>query len=135
MSVTILSSEAVRAAADISLPPAHTAVSSICSRKTRRNTKNQCCGSRIFIPDPVLRIRIFPSRIWSQKDSGSWIRIKEFKVFNPKNVSKLSKKRSSMFIPDLGSRFFFHFGSRDQKSTGSQIRNTAKNSRKIIKGN
>jgi len=54
MSVTILSSEAVRAAADISLPPAHTTVSSICSRTTWRNTKNQCCrsGIRCFF-DPV----------------------------------------------------------------------------------
>jgi hypothetical protein len=42
-----------------------------------------------------IRIRIFPSRIQSQKDSGSriWIRIriKEFKFFNPKIVSKPRK--------------------------------------------
>jgi hypothetical protein len=39
-----------------------------------------------------------------------------------------------MFIPDPGSRFIFHSGSRGQKSIGSRIRirNTAKNCRKII---
>jgi hypothetical protein len=40
MSVTILSSEAVRAAADISLPPAHTAVFSI-YQKNKKNKKNK----------------------------------------------------------------------------------------------
>ncbi len=62
------------------------------SGKTKRVTFNvrKCCGSWMFIPDPGYeyfhpgsRIRIFPSRIQRQKDSGSRIRIhiKELKNF------------------------------------------------------
>jgi hypothetical protein len=43
------------------------------------------CLSRM--PDP----NFFPSRIQGQKDSGSWIRVKEFKYFNPEKISKLSE--------------------------------------------
>ncbi len=57
--------------------------------------------------ETVLRIRnvypvsgFFPSRIPSQKDSRIRIRIKEFKYFNPKIVSKLSEIWSKIFIPD-----------------------------------
>jgi hypothetical protein len=47
----------------------------------------QCCGSRMFIPDPNFfhpgsRIRIFTSRI----------RIKEFKYFNPKKLFQSTRK-------------------------------------------
>jgi hypothetical protein len=44
----------------------------------------ECCGSEMFIPDPNFSI----------PDPGSTrfrIRIKEFKYFNPKIVSKLSE--------------------------------------------
>ncbi len=56
---------------------------------------NQCCGSRM-----LSRIRIFShsgSQIQGQKDSRIRIRIKEFKYFNPKIVSKLSE---IWFVPD-----------------------------------
>ncbi len=49
----------------------------------------QCCGSRMFIPDPNF---FHP---------GSRTRIKEFKYFSPQNiVSKLSEIWSRLFIPD-----------------------------------
>jgi hypothetical protein len=41
--------------------------------KKSQNSRNQCCGSGMFIPDPIF---FHP---------GSRIRIKEFKYFNPKN--------------------------------------------------
>ncbi len=40
----------------------------------------------MFIPDPESRIRIFPSLIQGKKDSGSRIRIKEFKYFQLKKL-------------------------------------------------
>ncbi len=49
-------------------------------------------------------------------DSGSaW---KKLNIFNPKSDTEFSKTSSRKFIPDPGSGFFFHPGSRDQKSTG-----------------
>ncbi len=45
-------------------------------------------------------IRDTRSRIQGQKDSRIRIRMKEFKYFNPKIVSKLSEIWSGMFIPD-----------------------------------
>jgi hypothetical protein len=58
----------------------------------------QCCGSRMFIPNLIFS---HPgSRIQGQKNLWSRIRIKEFKYFNPKIVSKLSKIWSGMIIPD-----------------------------------
>jgi hypothetical protein len=59
-----------------------------------------CCGSGKFIPDP----NFFYPGTRVKKIPGSWIwiriRIKEFKYFNPKMVSKLSEILSVMFIPD-----------------------------------
>jgi hypothetical protein len=53
-------------------------------------------------PECLSRIRIFPSRIPGQKDSGSRIRIhiKDLSIFNPKIVSKLLAIWSKIFIPD-----------------------------------
>ncbi len=94
MSVTILSSEAVRAAADISLPPAHTAVSSMCRRKTRRNTKNQCCGFEMFIPDPGSEFFHPGYRVKKIPDPGSGSKNLSTYFFYPKTVNKLSEKLS-----------------------------------------
>ncbi len=64
---------------------------------------------------PGSRIRIFPSQI----------RIKEFKYFSTKKVSKLSEIGSGLFIPDLEPRseygFFTHPGSRIQVSKRHRI--------------
>ncbi len=64
------------------------------------------------VADPAClsRIRIFPSRIQGQRDSGPRIRIRRklFKVFlTQKIVSKLSEIWSGMFIPDPGCWFFY----------------------------
>ncbi len=67
----------------------------------------QCCGSRMFIPDPNF---FHP---WPR------IRIKEFKYFKfltPKNISKLSEIWSGLFILDPDTDFFIHPGSRIQGS-------------------
>jgi hypothetical protein len=52
---------------------------------------SQCCGSGMFIPDPI---EFSPSRIQGQKDSGSRIRIriKEFKYFYALNPGLLVGK-------------------------------------------
>ncbi len=64
---------------------------------------NQCCGSRMFIPDPTF---FHP---------GSRIRIKEFKYFKPKNGSG-SRIRVLTFNPSR----IPEPGSRGQKGTGSR---------------
>jgi hypothetical protein len=62
---------------------------------------------------PGSRIRIFAipdagSRLIKILDPGSLIRgrIKEFRYFNPKIVSKLSEKWSGLFIPDPDPDFY-----------------------------
>ncbi len=47
----------------------------------------QCCGSGIFIPDP----NIFHPGSRVKKKSRILIRIKEFKYFNPRNLSILTQ--------------------------------------------
>ncbi len=111
--------------------------------KIGRQTKKQCCGSGIFIPDPRSGFFHPGSRIQGQKDSGSWVKKipdpasrfkkipspgcgltrKNISIFNPKIVYKLSRipdpDPDVLPIPDSGST--------GQKGTGSriQIRNTA----------
>jgi hypothetical protein len=75
------------------------------------------------------RIRIFPFRI---PDPGSKIfpdriRIKEFKYFKPKIVSKLLEIRSGMFIPDPGLDFLPILEPESEKAPhpGSRNRNTS----------
>ncbi len=90
----------------------------------------QCCGSGMFIPDPIFfhpgsRIRFF--------FIGSGIHFKEFKYFNPKNcfffqLSEMDPGCSSQIqIPIFYPSRIPVFGSRGQKVTGSRIRthNTA----------
>ncbi len=79
--------------------------------------KLQCCGTRMFIPDPKF---FHPESEFFRP--GSRICIKEFKYFNPKNGFKAHR----VVHPGSGSRFFTHSGSRGQKGTGSRIRNTEK---------
>ncbi len=87
----------------------------------------QCCGSGMFIPDPM-----FPSRIQGQKDSGSriLIHIKEIKyrVFLTQNFFfKLSEIKAGMFIPDPDLDFLPIPDSGFKKAPdpgGIQIRNT-----------
>jgi hypothetical protein len=62
-------------------------------RDTVENIILQCCGSGIFIPDPNF------------SHPGSLIRIKEFKYFNPKIVSKISE-----IILDPGCTSLFSYG-------------------------
>jgi hypothetical protein len=62
----------------------------------------QSCGSGMFIPNPNFfhhGSEFFPSRIWI---FSSRIRIKEFKFFNQKMVSKLLEIWFRLFIPDPG---------------------------------
>jgi hypothetical protein len=71
----------------------------------------QCCGSGMFIPDPVSDF--FPSRIPDPNclHPGSRIRIKEIKYFNPKKPKKwfLSSRKydpgCSSRIPDPDADF------------------------------
>jgi len=56
------------------------------------------------------------SEVRDGKKSGSGIPDPHQSIFNQKT------ERSGMFIPDPGTEFFFHPGSRDKKSTGSRIR-------------
>ncbi len=67
----------------------------------------QCCGSGMFIPDP------------NYSHPGSWIRMKEFKYFNPKNC--FSALGNMIRVVHPGSGFLTHPGSRGQKGTGSRI--------------
>ncbi len=80
--------------------------------------------SSVADPGCLSRIRIFPSRIRGQKDSGSRIRIKEFKYFNPKNCFKASENMIWDVHPGSGSWFFTHPGSRIQRSKRHRICNT-----------
>jgi hypothetical protein len=82
----------------------------------------------MFIPDPGCIF--FPSRIPDPNFShlGSRIRIKRFKYFNTKIVSKLSEIWLGLFIPDPDLVFFFYPSripdpgwSRGQRGTGSRI--------------
>ncbi len=52
-------------------------------------TRNKCCGSGMFIPDPGSDF--FPSRISDPNclHPGSRILIKEFKYFNPPKSKKI----------------------------------------------
>jgi hypothetical protein len=82
-------------------------------------------------PDPLVRgmdprIRIHTEMSWirntgsfSIPDPGSRIRIKEFKYFNPKIVSKLSEIWSGLFIPDPDPDFYTHPGFRFERSKGT----------------
>ncbi len=71
---------------------------------------------------PGSRIRIFPARIQGHKDSGSRIRIKEFKYFlTQKIVSKLSEIWSTMFIPDRDRDFLPTPDPGVKKATGFRI--------------
>ncbi len=79
---------------------------------TSQQKNFQCCGSRMFLPDP----NFFHPR--------SQIRIKDFKYFNPKNC----KIWSGLFIPDPDFypsriRIFSHPGSRIQGSKRHRIPN------------
>ncbi len=68
----------------------------------RNSVADLLCLSRIrvfSIPDPNY---FYP---------GSGIRIKEFKYFNPKIVSKLSELGSGSFILDPDPKYFIHSGS------------------------
>jgi hypothetical protein len=98
-----------------------------------KDTPLQCCGSGMYIPDPGFE-RFHPGyRIPGQKDSGSRIRIKEFRYFTQKIVTS-----SRIYDPGFSSRirildldFYLSRipdpGSRGQKGIGSRIRirNTA----------
>ncbi len=70
---------------DVFLPPSkHNSKSDSGQSSLKRpvaDARLQCYGSGMFTLDPEYRIRIFPSWIQGQKDSGSRIRIKEFKDF------------------------------------------------------
>ncbi len=78
-------------------------------------------GSRIrifSIPDPGYRVEKIP-------DPGSGTASKNLSILTQKIVSKLLEILSRMFIPDPDLDFFTHPGSRNQKGTGSRIRNIA----------
>ncbi len=74
----------------------------------------QCCGYGMFIPDPNFSI---PDPNFSYL--GSWIRIKEFKYFNPKELFLSSRK----YDPGCSSRIriLTHPGSRIQRSERHRI--------------
>jgi hypothetical protein len=61
----------------------------------RNQVSIKLCGSEMFLS----RIRFFTSRIQGQTDSGSRIRTKELKYFNPENRSNFSEN-----IPGFSSR-------------------------------
>jgi hypothetical protein len=75
-------------------------------------------------PECLSRIRIFPSRIPAQKDSGSRsrIRIIKLKYFNPKLFlsSRKYDQGYSSRIPDPDFDFFTHPGPGVKKGTGSE---------------
>jgi hypothetical protein len=66
-------------------------------------------------PGCFSRIRIFSI---PDRDPGSRIRIKEFKYFNPKIVSKLWEIGCGMFIPDPDLDFYY-----PSRIPGSEVKN------------
>jgi hypothetical protein len=104
----------------------HSGFSKVRYVQSNRTSTGQCCGSRMFIPDPETdffpsRIRIFPSRI-----PGPHQRIKP-KNPNPKKLFLSSRK----YDPGCSSRIriltFYPSGIQGSKGNGSRIRisNTA----------
>ncbi len=84
----------------------------------------QCCGSDMFIPDPIClsRIRLFSIPHPGSEFFPSRIRIKEFQYFNPKKwfvSSRIYDPDCSSRISDPDPDFLPDPGSRGQKSTGS----------------
>ncbi len=75
----------------------------------------------MFIPDPGYDFYQPWTRIQSQKDTGSRIRIKEFKYFNPKNCFYVLGNMIRDVHPGSGPDLT-HPGSGGQKDTGSRIR-------------
>ncbi len=90
-------------------------------------TKQQCCGSGMFIPDPGSDF--FPSRIPDPNCLHPGSSSKNLSILTPKKskkmVSKLEKIWSGLFIPDPGSWCWLSPipdpGSRGQKGTQSRI--------------
>ncbi len=72
-------------------------------------------------PGCLSRLRIFPSRIQGQKDSGSRIHIKEFKYFNPKKLFASSRNMIRDVHPGSWTWFLTHPGSRIQGSKRHRI--------------
>ncbi len=60
----------------------------------------QCCGSGMFIPDPL-----FPSRIPDPGSERFWIHFKQLNILTPKNCFQAFGIRSGMFIPDKDLNF------------------------------
>ncbi len=95
------------------------ATATAAERKGNHSSNDQCCGSGMFLPDPESEF-FHPgsgSRIHIKKipDPGSGCASKILSILTRKIVSKLSEKRSWLFIPDPP-------GFRDQKGTGSRFR-------------
>jgi len=88
-----------------------------------QNTLLSCCGSGLFIPDSGSEFFHSGFRVKKIPDPGSGSASKNPSLINPKKLFLNSRKYDRGCSSRI--RILTFYPSRDQKGTGSRIRNTA----------